>query len=592
MRTIRIFFFLLLSLDGFSQNNRPIGINLVGVTDWSTELVFTDAFRQSRWWISSNADGSGPWDSQVTIPLNAQGYPLQIPYSDGIHSPQLVKALMLWDIGEAEPLGQYRLKVEGSGEVRLQFGASGTFACPVDTMVAVTGPVCLQITQSFVNDPISNIDFVYPQYVNTYQTQTFTNELLDFVADFETIRFMDWERTNGSQVQEWSDRTPVDYYSQEMNTGVAWEYVIELANLTQKNVWINIPHKASDSYISQLAQLLHSQLNPNLKIYLEYSNEVWNSIFSQNSDCAAMAADLGFTGQPWERAWKYTAKRSADVFYMFETEFGGSNNLVKLLPSQAANSWIAGQLVGFLNDTLYNPHHVQADAIAIAPYFAGNVANDIANQNAQDTITVETILGLMADAISYSSIWMNDNQSVADANGLGLVCYEGGQHLVATGNYQNDTTLTSKLIAANHHPALQDIYCDYLDTWYSNHPGLFCQFSSHGNPSKYGSWGVKINYQDTLNPKYLALQNCVFSNNLGVGYPESTAKKNWVQVYPNPGSERILLKGFVNSKRVELYNSIGELQYSIQGPELSVIHLKPGLYFIRQDQRMAKFIKE
>jgi hypothetical protein len=585
-----LFCFCIFTLSGLAQNNRPIGINLAGVTDWSTELVFTDAFRQSRWWISSNADGSGPWDTQITIPLNAQGYPLEIPYSDGINPPQVVRALMLWDIGEAEPIGQYRLKVEGSGEVRLQFGASGTYSCPVDTLVNVTGPVSLQITQSNANDPIHNIDFVYPNYINTYQNQTFTNELLDFVADFETIRFMDWLNTNGSQVEEWSDRTPVDYYSQTMSSGVAWEYVIELANLTQKNIWINIPHKASDAYIANLAQMLHTQLHPNAKIYLEYSNEVWNSIFSQNSDCAAMAADLGYSGQAWERAWKYTAKRSADVFHVFETEFGGGERLVKVIPTQAANSWIAGQLVGFMNDSLYNPYQVQADAIAIAPYFAGNVANDIAAQNAQDTITVETILGLMQAEIQTSATWMADNQAVADLHGLDLICYEGGQHLVATGNYQNDTTLTAKLIAANHHPDLQAIYCEYLDTWYNNHPSLFCQFSSHGNPSKYGSWGVKITYQDTLNPKYLALQECVFNENLGVSTSEIKAK-NQVWAYPNPSAESLSLQGFNNQQAVSVYSSMGHFMFTAQGPHLHVQSLSPGLYFVRQGQLSLKFIK-
>ena len=34
----------------FAQTPKPAGINLSGVVDWSTELVFTDAFKQSREW--------------------------------------------------------------------------------------------------------------------------------------------------------------------------------------------------------------------------------------------------------------------------------------------------------------------------------------------------------------------------------------------------------------------------------------------------------------------------------------------------------------------------------------------------------------
>src|SRR5690606_34561197 len=49
--------------------------------------------------------------------------------------------------------------------------------------------------------------------------------------------------------------------------------------------------------------------------------------------------------------------------------------------------------------------------------------------------------------------------------------------------------------------------------WYENVGGLFANFASHGNYSKWGSWGVKEHMNDFENPKYLGLQNCVFSYN-------------------------------------------------------------------------------
>lgn len=54
---------LLQTIFGIAQINKPIGINISGISDYSTELTFTDAFKQCRKWISSNADGSGPWDT-------------------------------------------------------------------------------------------------------------------------------------------------------------------------------------------------------------------------------------------------------------------------------------------------------------------------------------------------------------------------------------------------------------------------------------------------------------------------------------------------------------------------------------------------
>ena len=38
-----------------------------------------------------------------------------------------------------------------------------------------------------------------------------------------------------------------------------------------------------DDYVTNLAKVLYNKLNPNLHVYVEYSNEVWNYGFSQAS---------------------------------------------------------------------------------------------------------------------------------------------------------------------------------------------------------------------------------------------------------------------------------------------------------------------
>ncbi len=70
---------------------------------------------------------------------------------------------------------------------------------------------------------------------------------------------MDWTNTNGQTDVEWVNRTKTSYRTYTSN-GVAWEEVIRLANTLAKNVWINIPHLASDDYIQQLAQLFYNNL--------------------------------------------------------------------------------------------------------------------------------------------------------------------------------------------------------------------------------------------------------------------------------------------------------------------------------------------
>ncbi len=81
-----------------AQVTRPVGINISYVADYSTELVFTNAFLQCRDWISCNANNTGPWDTQVSVPLRPDGYPLELPYDDGVNLPQKLKTLMIWDL--------------------------------------------------------------------------------------------------------------------------------------------------------------------------------------------------------------------------------------------------------------------------------------------------------------------------------------------------------------------------------------------------------------------------------------------------------------------------------------------------------------
>ncbi|MDV7395682.1 hypothetical protein RZS08_30110, partial [Arthrospira platensis SPKY1] len=178
-------------------------------------------------------------------------------------------------------------------------------------------------------------------------------------------------------------------------------------------------------------------------------------------------------GQPWERTWKYTARRSADIFVIFENVFENDARLVRIIPSQAANSWLSNQLITFFNDPFYNPQQVTADALAIAPYFAGSVANDIVDEGLVNTISIPEIVDRMEGSLPQAFAWMAENQVVADAHGLRLLVYEGGQHLVGTGANVNIDELTEKLIQANHHPDLQEPYCAYLDHWYQHNGDLF-----------------------------------------------------------------------------------------------------------------------
>lgn len=448
MRKIKLLIAILFSVSIYGQTSRPIGTNLTSVLDWSSELVFTNAFEQCRSWIVHEDSVNASWESGLSVPLNEKGFPLELPYNDGVNPPQVVRTLLFTDIENYYPSGQYRLIVEGTGQIRFVGALNQTFTTPIDTMVEINASnlgLILELEQSEVTDPINDIKLIYPDHVNDFQTQKFTTGFLNYLDGFESIRFMDWTETNNSSVQTWDDRAKANYYTQTTSAGVAWENIIELANLTQKDIWINIPHLATDDYITQLAQLLHANLDPNIKIYLEYSNEVWNSIFQQNYAAIDFANDLGYTGENWEKVWKFTSKRSADVFFIFENVFGTSDRFVKILPTQNV-PFVAEQIVNNFNNILYNPNQVTADVIAVAPYFGGGIGNDLGNSGDYATVTISEILDLAEITINTAINNASGINNIATNNNLGIVAYEGGQHLVAYGVNADNQVLTDKLI--------------------------------------------------------------------------------------------------------------------------------------------------
>ena len=71
--------------------------------------------------------------------------------------------------------------------------------------------------------------------------------------------------------------------------GVPYEDMIELCNETEKDMWINIPALATPQFVQSLAQLISTELNPNLNVYVEYGNEDWNYNFFAYSQIATAA---------------------------------------------------------------------------------------------------------------------------------------------------------------------------------------------------------------------------------------------------------------------------------------------------------------
>jgi hypothetical protein len=159
-----------------------------------------------------------------------------------------------------------------------------------------------------------------------------------FIAElqgFVLFRHMDTNATNFSKISRWSQRKLatdarnaeiyIDGASPSDTTGMAIEWQIDLCNRANVDCWFTHPYLADDDYISQQAQLVKAKLAPQLKAYIELSNEVWNGSFSAFQQSIDAGKQQGLPGSnQYYQGIAHEMKRALEMAQLYEGVFGGS----------------------------------------------------------------------------------------------------------------------------------------------------------------------------------------------------------------------------------------------------------------------------
>lgn len=465
-----------------------LGMNLAGPADWMTELPFVDVFRNSRMWISQKKGAA--WGAGPKLALDEFGWVTKL--EPGCYAEAMVCTIS----GGHYPGGIYTVLYEGEG--KLEFGGSAKIreskpGCMRIDVDSSRGGFSVQLKETDPSNHVRNIRVIQPGFEESWQRDPFHPAFLQRWQGFACFRFMDWMHTNNSEIAEWSQR-PTLQHATFSKRGVALEWMIELCNRQKIPPWFCMPHLASDDYVRNFAGLVKERLDPSLPVYLEYSNEVWNGQFEQSRYAARRGVELGLgpKEKPWEAGWHFTAVRSLEMFRIWEEVFGGRERFVRVLPSQSGNTGVSHGILGFREAAK------QADALAVAPYMAYSIGRGKTASLGEEMRhwTVEEMLKhFESTGFDDSLKRMAKDKSVADAYGLKLIAYEGGQHMVA---FVRDQELTKKLSATMHacnrHPRMGELYTRYFDEWARGGGDLFAVFSSISSYSNHGAWGLAEYY--------------------------------------------------------------------------------------------------
>ncbi len=470
----------------------PLGMNLSSIRDYSTEQPFVDVFKQSRDWISTR---EGEWDDQRPIATNARGW------VTSLLPGQSARSLVMW--GDVPyPKGTYKVRWKGKGTINfwpqadsVSSTGEGKFDLNADPK---KGGIAVTITSTDPADPIRDIQIILP---GADDKTRWNPAFLAVIKPFSVLRVMDWLETNNSTLKAAADRPVVDNATWAIH-GVPAEVIADLANTTGADVWVNVGHEWSDALVDAFATALRDTIDPKRRIYVEFSNEVWNGMFTQARAMSQQGSAAGLSDDAFAAGLMWHTQRSVAVHKRFDAVFGARNTqIVRVLGAWAANGWSTGVMLKHLDSI-----HGEVDAIAIAPYFGGNLGTPEQRGKVQGMGQPE-LMAALDGAVDEAIAWTKEQVETATKHKVAVIAYEGGQHLVGIGPVMDDPHVNTLFDRANSHPKMKDVYLRYLNGWKHAGGSLFVHFTTVAPPGKFGRWGAmeRLDQPRAEAPKYDAL---------------------------------------------------------------------------------------
>ena len=522
----------------------PLGTNLWFFRNWVSEYSMIDAFKQSQAWIPQCQPPDcavGIWDTgeSALFDLDSNGWVRSLPALADPPTYTSVATQMFNGFGANYPGGQYIVLYDGAGTLVYSGDAVKNNALSVAGRDVITvtpaGGIILRITAtdpSHTGNYIRNIRVVPAAYEATYATQIFHPDFLAKIQDYRALRFAQWMNVNSSTQSSWSTRSHTsDARWNNQTAGMPIEIMVALANRTNADPWFNLPHMADDNYFTQFATLVRDSLAPNLKVYVEYSNEVWNGSYGYNQSYwvqnqATMTWGTG--GDVFAKQMNWHGMRTAQMCDIWKSVWGAqSNRVVCVMGAQSGNQ---GSIVPALDCPLWaagRPCYSHGiNVLAIGPYFGGYLGY---NQYITDVIGwtqdadgglnklfTEVITGGIlpnspspsgALARAFTEISMSNRLIIT--RGVSLVAYEGGSHFAST---SGNLTVTNLFSRATHDARMGDVYDRYLAGWRARGGTLFMHYFNVGQVTNLGSFGALDYMNQSSSPKYDALMRFISNN--------------------------------------------------------------------------------
>jgi len=476
----------------------PVGMNLRPITAFDRGWVFTDAMKMASEWTYEDArtlpryrkiGKGGQHDPDEIVPLGPMGWPRPA-------SGRAVSCQFFVGMRGRFPTGDYVVTWKGKGTLEFRGATSIVSQAPFRLVVHVDsvtgGQPGIRLSNVDLSNPIRDIRVWLPGLEDS--CHVFHPQFLDRLRPFSVLRFYPWMRVYSS-TGRWNNRSTMLAARQGTQEGVAIEYMVDLCNELAADPWFCIPHLADDTYVRNFATLVRDTLHSDAKVYVEFSNENWNTDFASGKWAREQSQIRNIP------AMQVVAERAAQVFQIWSDVFGQKKGrIVRVAGGQLHNPGIANTLCRALNG--------QFDAIALGAYFGSRADRDAVDVNS-DAATLMLAARNNLDTVVLPRITDHMNLVTSFSTELGrpirLITYEGGQSIVARspgGGLGLEATLECQRM-----PEMFDAYRALIEGAQARGVSLFVGYDFAGPRNTADTFSVLEYIQEPLDTavKYRAL---------------------------------------------------------------------------------------
>lgn len=330
---------------------------------------------------------------------------------------------------------------------------------------------------------VTNIDL--RELIDEFSTDTFGRNYTNVIAPFEALRFSTWminkyyDYSKADANVDWSNRRPVTYYTQVGQHMVSIEFIVELANVLSKDIWLSVPKTANINFTQNMALYVKNNLSKKSIIYVEQSS------------------DKGWLGQNHDLQMQ--------IIQVWKSVFGADRSRLKFVLSTTMMAYYEAVMTYYSASELkeFDAYAVHGAIGEYLPY----TSNDY-DVTQTFNYTVDTINDAIRQQIYQDELRsIYHIQKVAITMNKPLIAFNLEFYTSASG-YQNrfkklqyaniEQRLDDLIVESLRQPIIEDLLLDYMARWWKIGGGIMFMSNIVNRINRCENGGSPCGYKSVL----------------------------------------------------------------------------------------------